>query len=91
MGAVMAVSSGIRRFGSAALDLAFVAAGRYDGFWETGLQPWDIAAGVILVREAGGLVTDIQGRDLRLEAGSILTANRNLHQPLGQTLRQARK
>ncbi len=91
MGAVMAVSSGIRRFGSAALDLAFVAAGRYDGFWETGLQPWDIAAGVILVREAGGLVTDLQGRDLRLEAGSILTANRNLHQPLGQTLRQARK
>ena len=91
MGAVMAVSAGIRRFGSAALDLAFVAAGRYDGFWETGLQPWDIAAGVILVREAGGLVTDMTGRDLRLEEGSILTANRNLHQPLGQTLRQARK
>jgi myo-inositol-1(or 4)-monophosphatase len=91
MGAVMAVSAGIRRFGSAALDLAFVAAGRYDGFWETGLMPWDIAAGVILVREAGGLVTDIAGRDLRLEAGSILTANRNLHQPLGDTLRNACK
>jgi len=54
-------------------------------------MPWDIAAGVILVREAGGLVTDIAGRDLRLEAGSILTANRNLHQPLGDTLRNACK
>ena len=88
---VWAASSGVRRFGSAALDLAYVAAGRYDGFWETGLMPWDIAAGVILVREAGGLVTDIAGRDLRLEAGSILTANRNLHQPLGDTLRNACK
>ncbi|MDP6428918.1 MAG: inositol monophosphatase family protein [Rhodospirillales bacterium] len=91
MAAVMGASAGIRRFGSAALDLAFVAAGRYDGFWESGLMPWDIAAGIILVREAGGLVTDIDGRDMRLEAGTILASNPNLHQPLGDTLRKARK
>ncbi|NQV56479.1 MAG: inositol monophosphatase, partial [Rhodospirillales bacterium] len=91
MSTVMGISAGIRRFGSAALDLAFVAAGRLDGFWETGLKSWDIAAGIILVREAGGLVTDIDGRDMRLEAGTILAANANLHQPLGNALRKARK
>jgi myo-inositol-1(or 4)-monophosphatase len=61
--------AGIRRFGSAALDLAWVAAGRYDGFWEEGLQQWDIAAGILLVREAGGFVADFQGRDRALESG----------------------
>ena len=55
--------AGIRRFGAAALDLAWVAAGRFDGFWEHGLPPWDIAAGVLLVREAGGYVTDLKGGD----------------------------
>ncbi|MBT3917563.1 MAG: inositol monophosphatase, partial [Rhodospirillaceae bacterium] len=91
MGAVMAVSAGIRRFGSAALDLAYVAAGRFDGFWETGLQPWDIAAGIIMVREAGGMVTEMDGRDRMLETGSILAVNPNLHQELGQILRKAGK
>ena len=59
LAAVMAVSSGVRRFGAAALDLAYVAAGRYDAFWENGLNPWDIAAGIVLVREAGGLASPI--------------------------------
>lgn len=89
--AVMAVSAGIRRFGSAALDLAYVAAGRFDGFWETGLQPWDIAAGIIIVREAGGMVSEIDGRDRMLGSGSILAVNPNLHQELGNILRQAGK
>ena len=91
MGAVMAVSAGIRRFGSAALDLAFVAAGRFEGFWESGLLPWDIAAGILLVREAGGLVTDIEGGDKMMETGSILAGNPAVHGPLGEAVRQARK
>jgi myo-inositol-1(or 4)-monophosphatase len=86
MESVMAVSAGIRRFGSAALDLAYVAAGRFDGFWETELQPWDIAAGIIMVREAGGMVSEINGRDGMLKTGSILAANPNLYKELGQTI-----
>ena len=66
--------AGIRRPGSAALDLAYVACGRYDGFWEMGLSPWDIAAGAILIKEAGGLVTDFAGEDNILESGTIVTA-----------------
>src|SRR3546814_10287084 len=62
-GAVAGQVAGIRRFGSAALDLAHVAAGRYEGFWESDLQPWDVAAGMLLVREAGGFVTDFRGGD----------------------------
>ena len=77
----MAVSAGVRRFGSAALDLAYVAAGRYEGFWEFGLHPWDIAAGIVLVREAGGFVTDIGGGGM-MESGEILAANDSLHGPL---------
>ena len=79
---VMSVSAGVRRFGSAALDLAYVAAGRYDGFWETGLQKWDMAAGIALVREAGGFVTDIRGRKDMLESGDIVCANDKLHSKL---------
>ena len=79
--AVMEVSAGVRRFGSAALDLAYVAAGRYEGFWEFGLHPWDIAAGIVLVREAGGFVTDIGGGGM-MESGEILAANDSLHGPL---------
>jgi myo-inositol-1(or 4)-monophosphatase len=90
MGAVMAISAGIRRFGSAALDLAYVAAGRFDGFWESGLQPWDIAAGLLLVREAGGLVTEIDGGDRMMETGSVLAANPHIHPPLGEAIRKAR-
>ncbi|MDH5749870.1 MAG: inositol monophosphatase [Rhodospirillales bacterium] len=80
--AVMAVSSGVRRFGSAALDLAYLAAGRYDGFWEMGLSPWDMAAGIVLVREAGGFVTDLEGGKKIMETGNILAANDLLHGPL---------
>jgi myo-inositol-1(or 4)-monophosphatase len=74
--------AGIRRFGSAALDLAWVAAGRFDGFWEEDLQPWDIAAGILLVREAGGFVTDFRGGDRALATGQVLAANDQLHSKL---------
>jgi len=74
--------AGIRRFGSAALDLAWVAAGRYDGFWEEELEFWDIAAGLILVREAGGFVTDFRGSDAGLARGQVLAANEALHSRL---------
>src|SRR3546814_3784666 len=81
MDAVMGRIAGIRRFGSAALDLAYVAAGRYDGYWENGLKPWDVAAGLLLVRESGGFVTEIGGRRYELGAPDILAANADLHQP----------
>jgi myo-inositol-1(or 4)-monophosphatase len=68
-------TAGIRRPGSAALDLAYVAAGRYDGFWEMGLQQWDIAAGVLLVKEAGGLISDFDGADRYMENGNIVCGN----------------
>ncbi len=68
-------SAGIRRTGSAALDLAYVAAGRMDGFWEFGLQPWDMAAGALLIREAGGLISDPAGSQDFLDSGNVVTAN----------------
>ncbi len=71
--------AGIRRFGAASLDLAWVAAGRYDGFWESGLAPWDTAAGCLLVREAGGFVTDFRGRSLPICDAEVLAANDPLH------------
>ncbi len=72
-------AAGIRRAGSAALDLAYVAAGRLDGFWELGLMPWDMAAGILLITEAGGVVTDLDGNDGYLKTGNLLTANPKLH------------
>lgn len=81
--------AGIRRFGSAALDLAWVAAGRYDGFWEEDLQAWDIAAGLLLVREAGGFVTDYRGADRALETGQVLAANDQLHSRLHKLVANA--
>jgi myo-inositol-1(or 4)-monophosphatase len=81
-------TAGMRRFGSAALDLAWVAAGRFDAFWERGLKPWDIAAGLLLVKEAGGLVTDMDGRERMLESGHIIAANEALHRPLLELLRK---
>lgn len=87
--AVVDSTAGVRRFGSAALDLAYVAAGRYDGFWETGLSPWDIAAGLVIVREAGGYVTEIDGGANMMETGSVLAANDNLHQPIRDLLTDA--
>jgi len=82
LAAVSPEVAGIRRFGSAALDLAWVAAGRYDGFWEEDLKAWDIAAGILLVREAGGFVTDYKGADRALESGQVLAANDQLHSRL---------
>ena len=73
---------GVRRWGAAALDLAWVAAGRFDGFWEADLQPWDVAAGILLVREAGGYVTDFRGGDQPIERGEILAVNETLHSKL---------
>ena len=84
-------TAGMRRFGSAALDLAWVAAGRFDAFWERSLQPWDIAAGLLLVKEAGGVVTDMDGRDRMLDSGNIIAANETLHRPLLDLLRGASK
>ena len=75
---VMLTCSGVRRPGAAALDLAWVAAGRYDAFWEIGLSPWDMAAGALLVREAGGLVGDLEGEDTYLDNGRIAAANGKL-------------
>ena len=69
MGALQPKVSGLRRFGSAALDLAYVAAGRLDGYWERNLQPWDMAAGLILIREAGGYASDLNGGEDVLVAG----------------------
>jgi myo-inositol-1(or 4)-monophosphatase len=87
--AVMAISAGIRRFGSAALDLAYVAAGRYDGYWENGLNPWDVAAGIVLVREAGGFVSDLSGGNRMLTGDGILAANSELHGFLVRLLQEA--
>jgi myo-inositol-1(or 4)-monophosphatase len=83
---VISSTAGVRRFGSAALDLAYVAAGRFDGFWERGLSIWDIAAGAVLVREAGGVVNEIDGGDF-LKTGAIVAANTSLIGPLTQTVR----
>jgi myo-inositol-1(or 4)-monophosphatase len=83
--------AGIRRFGSAALDLAYVAAGRFDGFWEANLQAWDIAAGILLVREAGGYVTDINGKSDMLKTGSVIAANDRLHAPVERVIKRARR
>ena len=74
--------AGIRRFGAAALDLAWVAAGRFDAFWESGLKPWDMAAGLLLVREAGGFMTDFRGGDRPIERAEVLAANDILHSKL---------
>src|SRR5581483_2348589 len=84
---VMGRTAGVRRWGAASLDLAFVAAGRYDGFFEYDLAPWDVAAGALLVREAGGLLSDIEGNAYALGAPSILATNGHLRDPLVEALR----
>ena len=89
LAAVAAATSGVRRLGAAALDLAYVAAGRFDGFWEFGLSPWDIAAGLLLVREAGGFVSDLAGGQTMMQSGDVLVANDRLHLPLAALIRQA--
>jgi myo-inositol-1(or 4)-monophosphatase len=87
LAAVVDTTAGVRRFGAAALDLAWVAAGRYDAFWETGLHPWDIAAGILIVREAGGYVSEVEGGHNMLQTGSVLAANDHLHLAVGKLLR----
>jgi myo-inositol-1(or 4)-monophosphatase len=78
--------AGVRRFGSAALDLAWVAAGRYEGFWELGLNKWDIAAGIVLVREAGGMVTDPDGGEGFYDNGQIVCGNPTLQPKLREVV-----
>jgi myo-inositol-1(or 4)-monophosphatase len=84
---LMPQCAGVRRFGSAALDLAWVAAGRFDGFWELQLKPWDIAAGLVIVREAGGYVTSPTGGDAR-DHGDVVAANPHLHPGLCAAVRE---
>jgi len=86
---LMSSASGVRRCGSAALDLAWVAAGRFDGFWEHGLQPWDMAAGLLLVREAGGYVSDAAGGDRMFDTGSVVAGNEAVHAALLGRLKAA--
>jgi myo-inositol-1(or 4)-monophosphatase len=91
IGAVQEKVAGLRRFGAAALDLAWIAAGRFDGFWERNLSPWDIAAGQLMVREAGGFVTDMEGRDEMFGTGDVLAGNETIHGELLTLLKAARK
>lgn len=84
---LMPVCAGVRRFGAASLDLAYVAAGKYEGYWERGIKAWDIAAGLLLVKEAGGFVGPVrEGRDI-FESGSVIAANATLFDPLCKVLR----
>jgi myo-inositol-1(or 4)-monophosphatase len=79
--------AGLRRFGAASLDLAFVAAGRLDGYWERNLQPWDIAAGLIMVREAGGVISGIEGGDTAMATGHVVCGNETIQRELVKILK----
>lgn len=81
---VASKTAGIRRQGAAALDLAYVAAGRYDGFWEMNLKPWDIAAGLLLVQEAGGMVSDFKGGNTMMDSGNVVCGAPKVFKPLLQ-------
>jgi myo-inositol-1(or 4)-monophosphatase len=83
--------AGLRRFGAAALDLAWVAAGRVDAYWERGLSPWDMAAGIALVREAGGYVSDLNGGEAMLTTGGIVAGNDAIHRELLRVVQSAGK
>jgi myo-inositol-1(or 4)-monophosphatase len=85
---VMAEVSGVRRLGSASIDLAYVAAGRMDGFWETGLSAWDVAAGILLIREAGGFISDFAGGQNMLDGGSIVAGNEIIQRALLKVVRK---
>jgi myo-inositol-1(or 4)-monophosphatase len=80
--AIMPAVSGVRRSGAASLDLAWVAAGRFDGYWEQHIKPWDIAAGIVILREAGGFVSDLSGGKAMLETGGIIAGNEAVHRAL---------
>lgn len=83
---ILSEARGIRRFGSAALDLCFVASGSFDGFWEVGLKPWDMAAGVVILLEAGGTVSGLDGSEFDLGRGDILASNGRIHQALTELM-----
>ncbi len=87
LAALMPAVAGIRRCGAAALDLAWVAAGRFDGFWERGLSPWDMAAGLLLIREAGGFASDLRGTEAILDHGNVVAGNEAIHRQLLSVLR----
>jgi myo-inositol-1(or 4)-monophosphatase len=91
LAAVQEKVAGLRRFGAAALDLAWVAAGRFDAFWERDLSPWDMAAGILMVREAGGFATDLDDGDAIFGKRQVIAGNEFLHKALFQTLKDARK
>jgi myo-inositol-1(or 4)-monophosphatase len=88
-GAMQEQVAGLRRFGAAALDLAWIAAGRLDGYWEHDLKPWDMAAGLILVREAGGFVTDTEGGEDMFKTGHIVAGNDPIHKEVLRVLKEA--
>ena len=83
---VMGEVAGMRRLGSASLDLAYVAAGRFDGFWERDLAPWDLAAGILLIREAGGYATDLTGGSAMLDTGTVIAGNEYIHKALTEVV-----
>jgi myo-inositol-1(or 4)-monophosphatase len=85
------ITQGVRRGGSASIDLAYIACGRLDGYWERGLSIWDIAAGVVIVREAGGLVSAYDGSEIELKSGRILASNPNLHPQIVAELKKVKK
>jgi myo-inositol-1(or 4)-monophosphatase len=85
---IFQLSSGIRRMGSAAIDLAYVAAGRFDGFWELGLSPWDMAAGSLMIEEAGGKISDFCGENSYINSGYIVATNGHIHEDLIQITRR---
>jgi myo-inositol-1(or 4)-monophosphatase len=89
-GAFIRRARAVRRFGAAAIDLAYVACGRFDGFWELKLKPWDLAAGIVIAREAGALVTDLGGGDGLLETGDVLAAPAGLHARMLEVIRAGR-
>lgn len=91
MDAITSEVSGVRCFGSPALDLAYIATGKYEGFWDSNLNKWDIAAGLLLVREAGGSVTNFRGKDMAYKTGEVLATNGVIHGPLTRLLATARK
>src|SRR5262252_9188832 len=91
MAAVQGQVAGLRRFGAAALDLAWVAAGRFDAFWERDLSPWDMAAGILLVRQAGGFVSDLDGGEAILTKGTIAAGNETMHRELLRLIKEAKQ
>src|SRR5215468_1136154 len=89
MQSLMEAIAGIRRTGAAALDLAWVAAGRFDGFWERNLRAWDLAAGIVILREAGGFVSDADGKDRMLDSGNVVAGNETIQRKLLKALKAA--